>query len=286
VEPFEVLCENPAKKIREEFDLPSDVKITAGAHDSECCSLGANLSKTNDLAITLGSYEEPMFITEKFEPTLKKFKSNIYIEEHIIKNKYLNYSLFYSGVLIEWLKNLFFSGTEENSEIDFSQIYANLGKGISETLVIPYLKGSGAPELDESKKGAITGLTINTDKYEIIKSFIESSNFCIKKVIDSFYLDKIENILAIGGGANSEYILQNKADILNREIKLLDITESGAYGACMIAYYTDNIQYDIGEIMKIFKNNVKKIFYPQEELVELYERKYFLFLELLKNCSI
>jgi xylulokinase len=278
VNSYTVLTDSLEEKICSELELNKKVIVTAGAHDSECCALGANLYYPDDLAITLGTYEVLTNISNAFITSRNKFKNNIYIEEHVIENKYVNYSLFYSGLILEWVKNIFF----ENKNNNFSKILNKLSSNISQTFTIPYLKGSGAPLFNESKKAIISGITIHSDKYDIIKSIIEGSNFCVRTIINCLKNKKIDNIFVLGGGAQSDFLLQNKANILNNEIKALEILECGAYGASIIAYYADKKETDFIELFKIFKNRVKKIYYPQREIVEAYLQKFNQLEKLIK----
>jgi xylulokinase len=279
VSPNEIMGNLPDKKIYDSLNLKGNVKITAGAHDTECCALGANITDINSLLIVMGTHEEVMNFKNKFDPSLKNYKKNIIIEKHLLSKNYIYYSIFYTGLILEWIRKIFFSDLNGKAMFNFKDIYKKLenntnNSGIS---IIPYLKGSGSPEFDDSKKSIISNLDIQDNKYDIVKAFIEASNFCMKKIMDAHINKKLNNIFIIGGGSESDFLLQNKADVLGIDLRALKITEAGAYGAAIIAYCADK-ESSYEDALKILKNGIRKIYRPDNGKVERYQTKYEEFL--------
>lgn len=277
VSPYQIVSGNLRTKICDELLLKKSVKIIAGAHDTECCSLGSNIINTHDIVITSGTYEEIMVVKDRFNPTQNNFNNNVIIEEHILNNKYINYSVFFTGLLLEWIRKLFFTGLNGEVLINFEEIFTRLDDSITNILTIPYIKGTGSPDFDEERKAIIYGFDINSNKYEITKSFIESANFCIKRILYLLGYKYIKNIKIIGGGSKSDYLLKIKSDILNVDINSLEIIESGAYGAAMLACYANGTYKSFKELIKIFKNRIVKTIQPNINNVEIYNKKYILF---------
>jgi len=280
---YEIISDSLNKKICEELNLNHDVKLTAGAHDTECCILGANINSYEDMGITVGTYEEPMFVCNEFNPSLSNYKNNIIIEEHILKNKYINYSVFYTGLILEWIRKIFFSDIDNKVIYGFDDITCRLDNNANEIVTVPYLKGTGAPKFDDNQKAVIFNITNDTNKYDIVKSFIESTDFCLKRIIKSFGHHKMRNIFVIGGGSKSDFLMQSKANILNSSLKILNIEECGAYGATMVACYADNKFANFKELFKTFKNSVCKIYEPQIEFKRQYTNKYKFFERFLEQ---
>ena len=88
--------------------------------------------------------------------------------------------------------------------------------------------------MDNSAKGIIAGLTMDTSKEKIYQGIMEGCSYEMKLNLD--YLQKagiaVEKLFATGGGANSKEWLHIKADIYDKEIISLGAAESGTV-ACI-----------------------------------------------------
>ncbi len=286
VKPFESLSTDIRTKTYRELSLPKKVSISSGAHDSESCAIGSNFIGINDILITLGTYEETTINCERFNPNLKNYQNNIIIEEHALEGLFINYTTFQTGLLLEWLRKIFFSDTDGNVLADFDEIFSSCSEEINDIIINPNLLGSnflqGKRSLEKFKKyGFVTNLTLNSSKNNIIKSFVEGINFNIRKIIELLDISVIEKVFAVGGGAQTDFLIQNKADILNKKIYSLKINESGAYGAAIIAALSNGFGRNFNELFNIFKNEIAKEYFPNGNKVSKYNKKFKKF----KNIS-
>ncbi|MCL5071393.1 MAG: FGGY family carbohydrate kinase [Actinobacteria bacterium] len=279
VKPFEPLGININTKICGELSLPKKVTISSGVHDSESCVVGSNFTGIEDILITLGTYEEATINCERFNPNLKNYQNNIIIEENALDGLVINYTTFQTGLLLEWLRKIFFSDMAGNLKADFDEIFRSCSEEINNIIINPNLLGSNLLSEEKSIKkynnyGFITGLMLNDSKNNIIKSFIEGINFNIRKIIELLDISVIEKVFTVGGGAQSDFFIQNKCDILNKKICSLKITESGAYGAAIIAALASGFGRNFNELFSIFKNEIAKEYFPDNKKVEKYNKKF------------
>ena len=286
IKPFEPLCTSISNKIFRELSLPEKITISSGAHDSESCIVGSNFTGLKDILITLGTYEETTINCERFNPNLKNFQNNIIIEEHVLEGLFINYTTFKTGIMLEWLQKIFFSDKNGNLTADLDEIFSTCSEGINGIIINPNLSGLNLmPGQKSAKKlkeyGFLTDLALESGKDDIIKSFLEGINFNIRKIIELLDISVIEKIYTIGGGAKTDFMLQNKADILNKKIYSLKISESGSYGAAIIAARASGFGRNFNELFKIFKNEIAKEYLPDIKKVADYNRKYRKF----KNIS-
>jgi len=145
-------------------------------------------------------------------------------------------------------------------------------------LILPHFVGSGTPWIDPLSKGAILGLTLHTDKSDIIRATLESVCFEQRISLDIFeeYGFKIREIRAVGGEAKSDRWLKIRADILGKSIKTLKISEASCLGAailsgCALGYYS-SIDEAARKMVKV-KSEIE----PDKMFHKRYQKKYQIF---------
>lgn len=148
-------------------------------------------------------------------------------------NYALEGSVFIAGAAIQWLRDgLKFIDSAEESEA-LARESTN-----DEIIVVPAFSGLGAPYWDMHAKGAIFGLTRDTDKGDIVKATLESLAFQTKDVLEAMEKDSgIElKVLKVDGGAvSNDYLMQFQADILNVPVERPENIESTAQGVAYLA---------------------------------------------------
>ena len=77
-----------------------------------------------------------------------------------------------------------------------------------------------------------------TKKSEMVRALLEGVAFEMRLNLDILNESgiRIDELRAIGGGAKSPVWTQLKADVLNKPISTLQITEAGCLGVAMLAY--------------------------------------------------
>jgi xylulokinase len=107
----------------------------------------------------------------------------------------------------------------------------------SSVLVLPHFAGSGTPQLDARSKGAILGLSLTTDRREILRGIVDGQNYEMRLNLEVWRRNGIgfDTLRAYGKGATSDRLLQIKADILGLAIERLSVVETGCLGAALLA---------------------------------------------------
>jgi len=101
-------------------------------------------------------------------------------------------------------------------------------------LFLPYLGGNAA---GPAARGAFLGLGINDGQEELIKAIYEGACFPTRQMLTTLRalgLTTAELVNVCGGAPN--LVWQSiKADILQKRLRVFDMREMGAYGACILA---------------------------------------------------
>ncbi len=106
---------------------------------------------------------------------------------------------------------------------------------------VPALSGLGAPHWDDTAKGAISGLTLASNRAQIARATFEAIAMQIADVFTAMERDvgrRLEGLQADGGASANGFLMQLQADLLDRCVTRRDIAEIGAMGVAAMAFET------------------------------------------------
>lgn len=269
-----------SKTIAEELGLPQGVLLVAGGHDQPCAALGAGIIRSHLAVDGMGTTE---CITPAFDRPIisdKMAESNFVCVPHVKEDMYVTYAFtFTGGSILKWYRNNF--GFEERQEAEkkgldvYDLLIGKAAKEPTDIFILPYFAGTGTPYMDTGATGMILGLTQETTKGEVIRAILEGITY--EMVFNLECLERagieIEELRAVGGGAKSEFWLQLKADMMGKKVVSLNVSEAGTLAVAMLAGTASGVYKSLEDAVdKLVK--VKKEFYPDEKLHQIYMEKY------------
>jgi xylulokinase len=266
--------------------LPSDLLLIAGGHDQACAALGAGVIKAGDAVDGMGSSECITAAVNK--PFLGEalYKNNYCCEPHLLKDTYITLAFnITAGAVTKWYRDTFENERHRISKINGSNIYQILDKECSispsDIFLIPHFAGSGTPYMDSYASGALLGMKLNTRKSDIYKAILEGTCFEMLLNIELLSECGIETreITAVGGGAQSEILLQLKADIMNRPVKTLQASESGIMGLAILCATACGDYPDLITATNAMAR-IGNRFYPNNENSKRYVEKYEIYKQI------
>ncbi len=112
-----------------------------------------------------------------------------------------------------------------------------LPPGPSPVLVLPHFTGRGTPVCDLAARGAVLGLTLATSRHEVFKGLLEGLCFELRANLEAWQAAgvRVDELVAVGGGAKSAPWVQLKSDVLGRPVRTLRCAEAAALGAALLA---------------------------------------------------
>ena len=160
-------------------------------------------------------------------------------------------SIFVAGAVVQWLRDNL--KLIENAE-ETQEIVASMDNN-SDVFLVPAFTGLGCPYWDPDARGALYGITRDTGKKEIIRAAIESVAYQTRDLFKAMSEDGIspKNLKVDGGMTNNDWLMQFLANILNINVERPRITETTAFGAAMMAAYTDGKYSSLEELSKLWK---------------------------------
>ena len=155
----------------------------------------------------------------------------------------------------------------------------------SEGLIfLPYMSGERSPLWDKNAKGVFFGLGYNKTRAHMIRSVMEGCAFALEHNLKTAEETgvKIDELVAMGGAANSRLWTQMKADITGKTIKVPTSDTATTLGAAILAGVGTGLYKNFNEAVKdtivITRTHEpdmkahKKYMHNYEIYLELYEK--------------
>ncbi|MBI9034607.1 MAG: glycerol kinase GlpK [Bacteroidales bacterium] len=178
-------------------------------------------------------------------------------------------SVFIAGAAIQWLRDeMQLIKTAAESEQFAMEVTSSNG-----LYFVPAFTGLGAPYWDMYARGAIMGLSRDTNYKHIVRATLESLAYQTKDVLDAMTQDsgiKLRTLNVDGGATANNFLMQFQSDILDKEVIRPAITETTALGAALLAgiatgFWTKEEIMQNRQIDRKFKPEMKA-----NERIELY----------------
>jgi xylulokinase len=225
-----------------ELGLPKGLLLLAGGHDQTCAALGAGVVGEGRGVVSTGTAE--VLSTAFRQPALTRtmFAGFYPCYLHAKAGMFFTFALNHvGGLLLRWWRDQFATAEVADAPSGGTDPYhlmdERMPDGLSPLLVVPHLNGSGTPTCDLEARGAILGLTLATTRHDVAKALLESLCFELLQNLETLQSAgvRVEELVAVGGGAKSERWLQLKADVLGRPIRTLRCREAACWGAALLA---------------------------------------------------
>lgn len=268
-----------------QLGLSDGAIVVTGGHDQTCGALGAGIVKERMAMYPTGTVE---CITPAFDKPVfgnKLFKNNYCTYDFTLPGMYstVAYSLT-GGNILKWFRDEFAVAEKEMAETTGRNVYELLLESLpskpSNLLVLPYFTPTGTPYFDSRITGAIIGLRINTSREEIMSALLEGVAFEMR--LNLSILEEsgifIDELRAIGGGAKSKIWTQLKANVINKPITTVTVTEAGCLGVAILAKTAVN-----GIPVNIIVNDwvkTSETIFPQSEFAGHYKKQFKEYLKL------
>ncbi len=185
----------------------------------------------------------------------------------------LNYaqegSVFMGGAVVQWLRDGL--GIIENSE-DVETLATSV-KDSGGIFLVPAFTGLGAPYWDPYARGAMVGMTRDTNKAHIARAALEGIAFQVAEVVSAMKADsniELKELRVDGGASKNDLLMQIQADLLGIPVARAKTTEATALGVAYLAGLGAQIWRSTNEIAPQWER--EKTFEPtisQDEREEL-----------------
>ena len=158
-----------------------------------------------------------------------------------------------------------------------------LAVGETGLLALDWLNGNRSVLDDSELSGLILGMTLRTKPEDIYRTWLESTAFGAKMIVDTLEQSRVSiKTLKVAGGIahKNALLMQIYADVLGREIRLCESTQAGALGSAIYAAAAAGVYPDIPTAAKAMGSPVVKTYTPNRENQKAYEKLYAEYVKL------
>ncbi len=199
-----------------------------------------------------------------------------------------------SGAAIKWYLDNLGAADHDYAKEHHINVYDYINKlalesdpGSNGVLFFPYLLGERAPLWNSHAKGMFIGLSLDTQRKDLIRSVFEGTSFALRHVIDTIKnAGATASCLRItGGGSKSRTWCQIKASMLHMPVYILDEGSGDVpFGDCLIAGQAAGVFTNLGEsIDRLIK--VKEIIEPNQIWANIYDELYPYYLDMYRHLD-
>jgi glycerol kinase len=180
-------------------------------------------------------------------------------------------SIFSAGSTVKWLRDkLQIVATAADTEAMAASLPDNGG-----VYLVSAFTGLGAPYWDAEARGAILGLTPQSDRAHIVRAGLESVCYQTQDLLACMQRDgvsSLETLRVDGGMAENNWLLQFLADITTVNVQRSSILETTALGAAYLAGLQAGVYQSLDEISRLWKESaVFKPRLPESTRIRYYQ---------------
>lgn len=292
----------------ERLGLSTQVVVSGSSFDAHAGAVGAGI-KYGTLVSTLGTSAVDMII-EKPENLIGKHIIALCGQaENSIVEGYTGIETGQAafGDIFAWYKNILLwsltcditSNTQDENALSLERI-----KRISENvfcrleeeakklpehpfpIALDWFNGRRYPNTNDRQQAIIANLSLGVSPPCIYRSLVFGAVCGLRRLIDGFEEEKllIRDIIAVGGiSKKSPYVMQMLADVLNKEVAILESDQTCALGAAIYAAVAAKEYQNIQSAMVKMSAQILRKYIPNEQEHIMYEKYYKQYLELAEK---
>lgn len=192
-----------------------------------------------------------------------------------------------SGHSVEWFRKSL--QLQEFSYETMNNALRELKEGPTGLLYFPYLTGMGSPWYETNMRGTILGLHEKTDGWTLLKAVMEGIQYqaaWLLSLLEKEHGIGKQDLICAGGSTNNRAMMQIKADILQRNVRIPQVREATLVGAAAL-FYKKNAGDDIAFTFLERALPLIEVVQPDinftEQYAEILEEKYLPMANILKN---
>jgi L-fuculokinase len=256
----------------ESLGIQPGVAVIAAGHDTQFAIVGSGAG-VNQPVLSSGTWEVLMVRSPAATLQIPLRESGITIELDSMPGLVNPGVQWVASGVLEWMGRMLYSDLPETNSKYSSMISeaADVPPGSGGVTVIPELFPGGY----SGKKGNINGFTHETKRGHIYRATLEALCFYARNGLEKLQEAgnyKAENLICVGGGSKNKLWNQIRADVLGIPVRALDMKESTALGAALVAFTAMGVYATVEEAFQALDNQYAEYFPGKDS--EIYSKLY------------
>jgi xylulokinase len=261
----------------ERCGLKAGTPLCVGAGDQNSAAIGAGIVHKGYLSVSLGTGGlAAAYLDTPFRDPNRKAM----VDNHAVYGKWQLEGL-QSGAagVFRWFRDEIAALEKEKAGKNvydrLNEMIASTPPGAKGLVLLPYLASATTPRWNPHARGTLLGLTFAHDRASLARCFMEGITLEVRDMVNSMAASgiPIEQVRILGGATKSELWNQMQADVYNRPVETLKMTDAALMGAALCA------AVGIGEFPGIAEGaehmvQVDKKYTPDPKRAGLYDEIY------------
>lgn len=248
-----------------------EIPVAIAGHDHICAAYGLLHGKKDAVCDSAGTSETYIGVIDKLP------RQGFRNDTGVLYGPFVGGGWFYmanvpsSGHSVEWFRKKM-----QLNELSYEVMNNRLGELSPEPtgiLYFPYLTGMGSPWYTVSMHGTFLGIGENDDGMKILKAIMEGIQYqalWLLEILNDVHITGNMQLICAGGAVKNKYLMQLKADILNRTVNVTQEEEATLCGAVAL-YIEKNMDAGLaGEFVQRLLS-VKESYTPCPNLAKHYK---------------
>lgn len=278
-------------EVAELTGVPVGLPVVGGGGDQAASAVGTGVVEPGLVSVTMGTSGVVFAYTD--EPS-RDPEGRLHTFCHAVPNKWHVMGVTLSaGGSFRWFRDTLALEEKDVARLSGVNVYDILTAeasgapvGSEGLLFLPYLTGERTPYPDPNARGTFMGLTLRHDKRHMVRSVLEGVAYSLRDCIELFrdLAIPIQQVRAVGGGARSQVWRQILADVFGAEIVTINVTDSTAYGAALLAGVGAGVYASVSEACAATIRIVDRI-EPQAGHQAIYNEYYPIYRSLYRSLK-
>jgi len=266
-----------ARELAQKIGMNADAEVIVTSYDAICSFVGSGVTEEGEASDVSGTVTVFRALSKNkiLNNTSKVYNIPFGPESARIVGGSNNLG----GGLIEWVKQCYYQKEDYPYEI-MEKDAAESEVGAKGLIFLPYLLGERAPLWDNNARGCFIGLERIHTRKDMTRAVFESAGFIDRDMVEAIEESgaNVQSVRLSGGLARINLISQIKADILGKDVLVLEEFETTASGAAMMVFVGQNVYQSLKEVSEPFAK-IRMIICPNTENHKRYKEMHELYKE-------
>lgn len=267
-------CAPLAKAVAVVLGLSPGIPVVMAPYDIVATAYGAGATKAGQACLILGTTVCAEAITASLDLSAEPTGTTIALSNGL----YLRAMPTLTGCeALDWT-----ASTLQVDGLDaLSELAAEAEVGSGGVYFLPYLSPAGerSPFLDPAARGSFHGISLLTNRKQMVRSVYEGLSFVIRECLEKATNSRLHALQVCGGGARSNLWCQMIADVTGVPVVRATNSEAGARGAYLFALTATGEIENLSEGVRRFVTDTT-MFQPCPDAHHFYTEQFATFLKL------
>jgi xylulokinase len=267
----------------EETGLRPGTPVTAGTLDAAAESLSVGVLDPGDMMAMYGTTACMFLVLDELVTN-----KSLWLIPYVLPGRYtLVGGMATTGAMTRWFRDQFAQAELAAQASDGPNAYAALTAeaaavppGSEGIVILPYFSGERTPLNDPQARGVIAGLSLAHGRGHLYRAILEATAYGMAHNVEAMRGSGVapERVVAVGGGAKSDLLLQIVSDVTGLEQELPEQTVGAAYGDAALAGLATG-RLSLADLRANWVRIVRR-FTPDADRQALYEEYYRVYRDL------